>query len=310
MFHLKRFFLFSLFIFSSFSLLAVGEPGRPDVFHTLEGFDSEVESPLLSNRETAEISQLYPGIVRLILENGKGHGTGFFISPGMISTAEHVAGEGSLYFIDASTGERVFTEVLGVDEKYDVALLRAINYESEHFYSVGSLDNEMDDFIRRVTYEHSRRLYSPIKKGQSVTIPGFPHGDFNIVQGVVAGQLSFAPIVGITYKTDREMFTFGGISGAPVFSEDRDLIGVAIVGNRFPYFPEFIGFTPVEMLRDLVRRVEGRELFLPDKKEEVVRLILAMAERHNTMLKYKKPLHFEILTMIKHFKSKSSFRNF
>ena len=280
MFHLRWIFLFSFFVFSSLSLQAVGGLKEPDAFHILEGSHSEIKSSALINkvneRTTSGTFQPYPGIVRLITENEQKRwsGTGFFINYDMLTTAAHVADKGLLYFRDASTGERVFTEVLAIDKKYDLAILRAVNYESEHFYSVGSLDRQAKDFLRKVAYENQLEGFYPheIEKGNAVIISGFPQGDFNIIQGDMTGNnIGFIPIMDVTHKTDREMLNFKGISGAPVFSSGRNLIGVAIIGNDLHDPDEFIGFTPVEMLRDLVRKVEGREPLLPVSREEIAK---------------------------------------
>ena len=195
--------------FSSFSHLAAGE---------LKAFEQEEAiGPRLSHvseeQPSLEISDLYSGVVKLVPENDE-TGTGFFISPDRLATAGHVASAGPIYFTDASTGERVFTEVLAIDEKTDLALLQAVNYKSKHFYSIGSLEDEKkNDLFRRVAYELEGIYAYEAKIGYSVIIPGFPHGSFNIVQGTITNRIDFVPFATITYKKDREIHTFGGMSG-------------------------------------------------------------------------------------------------
>ena len=292
--YLRWIFLFSLFVFSSFSHLAAGdleafkqgEAIEPSLPHVSEEFDLEI--PLIINKQPSlEISDLYPGVVKLVLEDGR-NGTGFFISPDRLATAGHVVSEGPLYFIDAATGEPVFTEVLAIDEKTDLALLQAVNYESEHFYPIGSLEDEKkNDFLRRVAYELEGIYAYEAKRGDSVTIPGFPHDSFNIIQGTITDRRGFVPFFAITYKTDRYIYTFGGMSGAPVFSTDKGLIGVAISALGTDHTHKKIGFTPIGMLRDLVRKAEGGEIFSPKERKEIMQSIF-FAMKHKNFREYGK----------------------
>lgn len=212
-------------------------------------------------------SKPYSGIVKLIIENEKGQGTGFFVNPNTISTAAHVANKGPLYFIEPFTGDPVFTEVLEIDEKYDLALLQTINYESEHFYSIGF--TEIDSFEQ--AYEQFKVFHlGDLQKGDFVTIAGFPHGSFNIVMGTIIKTPTF-PLVSITGKIDRQMSTFFGISGAPVFSKDSSVIGVATSGDAGNN-TMFIGFTPIERVRYLVGNTEDRDVvdLSPEIKKEIL----------------------------------------
>ena len=229
----------------------MGDFGEYDSSHVLEGSNFGVEiSPLPDERTVSDTLNLYPGIVKLITRHGIGNATGFFISPDMLVTAAHVAALRGLYFRDPVTGNRVFTEIFRFDEKHDLALLLAVDYESEHFFPVGSTST-------RLVYEPGFGLQE-VKWGDSVVIPGFPQGSFNTLQGIVTGRLGFSYYTRITDKTSKEISHFAGASGSPVFSGE-DLIGVVSYGNS-PHFPiEFIGFTPVEKLRDLIERSEAEE---------------------------------------------------
>ena len=87
-------------------------------------------------------------------------------------------------------------------------------------------------------------------------------------------------IVSVTYKAGADISTFYGLSGAPVFSKYNDLIGVAIVGNK-PHIPEeLIGFVPVEIVRDLVRKVESREKLL--KEQNIITAILKVYKNNKS----------------------------
>ena len=225
-------------------------------FHILES------KSFLDKRKTASETD-YPGVVKLFELFGAS-GTGFFIRPDIIATAAHVADKEPLFFENTVTNKLVFTEVLAVDKKHDLALLKAEGYESEHFYSVGSLDAEEElDFFKKTVYQQSGNFYSDRIRTQGfVTAPGFPHGSFNVVQGIVRDYRGFVSVADVTHKTNRRISTFFGLSGAPVFSKDQELIGVNVQGNKFGSALEFIGFVPVEILRDLVRKAEGKETII------------------------------------------------
>lgn len=238
----------------------------------------------------------YPGVVQLIGQTGLG--TGVFITPGTLFTANHVANDGPLYFKDDSTGDIVFTSVLYRDERNDVAVLKVVgtsmgySYESEDFYSLGSLDETKSDFLQKAIKEHFHRQ----EIGELVTIPGFPHGSFNIVQGVITDHwdlervinnvriaMENVRIVTVTNQTDQSMHVFTGLSGAPAFSKDKQLIGVIVLGNTIFDPNKKIGFVSIEKLKDLIRREEGMMISPSEKKEikEIKEIIFVMLNKHS-----------------------------
>lgn len=235
----------------------------------------------------------YPGVVRLIGETETG--TGAFITSDILSTANHVAETGPLYFIDDSTGKIAFTRVLHVDENHDLALLKVVGtltghpYESEDFYPLDSLDETGTDLFQEQVNIRSKKHFHQEEIGELVTIPGFPQGSFNIVQGVVTeyreivkgvrgirgGIIRNVFWVAVTDLADDEISYFSGISGSPVFSEDDQFMGVVVAGNDpDDILDKELGFVSVEELRDLARRKEDIVVKIsPSEREEIMRII-------------------------------------
>lgn len=165
-----------------------------------------------------------------------------------------------------SKAELVYTKVLLTDWEQDLALLKAENYESEHFYPIGSF-NETTDTSTQLNEE-----LMFIKQRDTVIIPGFPNASFNIVIGnIKANDVFVAPIVpegflfsferilvvsevGITDSPGERIYNLGGMSGSPVFSQDTHLMGVAILGDLSA---TRIFFTPIKKLQDLINKDRG-----------------------------------------------------
>ena len=158
-------------------------------------------------------------ILNYLNGNGKdiGGGAGVFYCPDILVTAFHVVDEftGSvrdrLFFLDPHTNEKIpFTTIVGLDEKYDLAALRAEGYEPENCYSIddSSVNIHVSD---RMTLHGFDTNYNPLE------IPGY------IEEEVFYKNDSFWLV-----RTGLYDKHFSGLSGAPVFSALNQLMGIVI----------------------------------------------------------------------------------
>ena len=277
MFYLRWVFILNIFIFPfSSSALEV----------------EDFESPGHLEQKEFEVSHVqFTKVVRLLLKNGKGMGTGFFISPDRLATANHVIEDGPLHFKDDLTGNSVFTKVLVINKSHDLAILQTVNYKSNHFFLFKSKNEEAVDSPKEVLNKQSRVYSHETKKGDLVYIPGFPRGIFNVFIGnITEFKQGFSTIVMITHKIKQMSPPFGGISGAPVFSKENNLIGVTITGTRYPSLFNLIGFIPIEKLKDLVRTLENGNIPGPKENENIREIILFLLNRQ-----YKQTINFNNL---------------
>ena len=151
-------------------------------------------------------------------ENGAeiGKGAGVFICPDILVTAFHVVDEftGSvkdrLFFEDPYTYENIpLTTIVGLSEKYDLAALKAEDYEPKHCYSID------DSPEMNVRVSDAVTLYGFDKNYRPTEISG------HIGKEVFYGNKLFQLI-----RTQIYDGHLSGMSGAPVFSESNQLMGI------------------------------------------------------------------------------------
>lgn len=148
----------------------------------------------------------------------KGLGSGFLISPdGYIITNEHVVHQATKIIITSTDKKQYDAELIGSDEKYDVALLKI---EGKNFSYI-PLGNSDDIII-----------------GEWVIALGNPFGLFNISSkptvtvGVVsASNMDFKGNIAITGRSYTDMIQTdaainGGNSGGPLVNSFGECIGI------------------------------------------------------------------------------------
>ncbi|MCY4512801.1 MAG: bifunctional trypsin-like peptidase domain-containing/SEL1-like repeat protein [Bdellovibrionales bacterium] len=150
--------------------------------------------------------------------NEIGGGAGVFVCPDILVTAFHVIDEftGSvrdkLFFLDPFTGKKIpITTIVGLDEKHDLAALKAKGYEPESCYSVN------EPFKRDVRLLDKVTLFGFDEDFKSLEIPGY------MEEEVFYKNNSFWLV-----RTSLYDKYLAGMSGAPVFSKLNQLMGIVI----------------------------------------------------------------------------------
>ena len=190
---------------------------------------------------------LYPGVVQIETSEGP-QGTGFFISQDIIATAFHTitfdeykgSVEENIYFLDGKSDSKYsVSEIVALDAKHDIALLKVSDYVSQFFYPPIS------------TVSATTLL-------EKITIPGFTEGDLIILEGEILGPSNYDikdsdSFFGFTHNRKQKT---KGMSGAPVLSSKKDLLGVHIEGKVWGIIrPVGLNlFTSVEKLWNLLEK--------------------------------------------------------
>lgn len=147
-----------------------------------------------------------------------GGGAGVFICPDILVTAFHVVDEfegtvsDKLFFLEPHSQKKIpLTTIVGLDEKHDLAALRSEGYKPENCYSVN------DSFRKDVYLLDNVSLFGFDEDFTPLQISGY------IEEEVFYKNDSFWLVRTSLY--DRHL---AGMSGAPVFSELDQLMGIVI----------------------------------------------------------------------------------
>ncbi len=188
---------------------------------------------------------LYPGVVQI--ETSEGYqGTGFFISQDILATAFHTitfdeykgSVEENIYFLDGKSDSKYsVSEIVALDAKHDIALLKVSDYVSNFFYSPATA------------------VPFTLEK---IKVPGFIKGSPIILEGDNLSPSYYDSMDSDSFfgfAHNRELTT-KGLSGAPVLSPKKDLLGVYIEGKVWGVVSP-VGldlFTSVENLWNLLEK--------------------------------------------------------
>jgi len=168
-------------------------------------------SPDLSPEKIADVAG--PSVV--LLKCPEWSGTGFFLTEtGVIATNAHVArGLRTMTAVDSSGKKRDAT-VVYVDDKMDLALLKAEGAEDERFPHL------------------TLAATSDVHAGQSVIAIGNPGGGMpnTVTKGVVSGIGPLKSEPGTWIQTDAAINH--GNSGGPLLNTQAEVIGLNTMGHR------------------------------------------------------------------------------
>jgi len=182
---------------------------------------------------------------REYLQEVKGLGSGFIISPdGYILTNQHVVNQASEIVVTIIDGKQVNAEVVGEDQKYDMALLK-INEKNLDYIPFG----DSDDVII----------------GEWVIAIGNPFGLFDIASkptvtvGVVSATgMDFEGTEGRSYQNmiQTDAAINGGNSGGPLVNSLGQCIGIntfIISGSEYEGTSIGIGFAiPINRVKSIL----------------------------------------------------------
>ena len=171
----------------------------------------------------------YPGVVNLSIF-GHSAGRAFFISPDLMVAAFHSVDQfkgildtfvTTFSFIDPVTKKLIpVTEFVALDDRHDLAILRAEGYQSEIYYPI-NLSETGDG-----TSVPSLFLFAPFSEGIL---------KLKVVKRSIFGENSFTSAE--VYEGEYKNSNLIGNSGTPVFSEDDSYpvfagVFVAVKRNR------------------------------------------------------------------------------
>lgn len=161
--------------------------------------------------------------VKVTLEGGSAHGTGFFIGPGLIVTNHHVIDEAQNVTVVLEANQRSYPAVVVAHtEVPDIALLR-IAWQDNASLPFGNAD-------------HCREL-------EEIVMIGYPRYD-NISATYVKGSISAAKRI-YNYGDDSydclqmDIRTYGGNSGGPVINAAGQVVGLHTFGDPNPKLSQF-----------------------------------------------------------------------
>ena len=129
------------------------------------------------------------------------------------------------------------SEIVALDAKHDIALLRVEGYTSEFFYP--PVESVPDDIL-----------------SQEVKIPGFSGSNPTILKGKSLVVSNYDRLDGDSFfgfAHDPAGFT-KGVSGSPVLSSNSNLLGVYVEGKDLTYGVGLDLFTSVENLWNLLEK--------------------------------------------------------
>lgn len=218
--------------------------------------DNIVIDTYKTHRDTEKAADLNLHDSIVVVQNGSGHGTGFFVGKNLIMTNEHVVANAKTLVVQLYNGAQYGAELVASNSDMDLALLR-INYVSTNVLELAKAN---------------------IPIGRDVFMLG--HGSFNFytLERGTSGRMY--PFIGDNWNNNQQLLTIGaigGFSGSPVLdSNTGKVVGVLAGGSADPRAKLGI-MIPILDVRDFLKNAHLKKKAKPKKvKEKVVYISLTI----------------------------------
>jgi len=179
---------------------------------TIKPVGDKIRLPLLTNfikPLTNHVNDVRAAIVTIYA--GDGHGSGFFISTnGYILTNEHVVRNARFVRIKLATGREMLGEVLKVNSRRDIAIIKA---EETKMTALPIMDSELNI-------------------GSEVYAIGSPLDD-DLNTSISKGIISAYRVEDNLRYIQSDINVLPGNSGGPLLDEKGNIIGVTVLGKTF-----------------------------------------------------------------------------
>ncbi len=185
---------------------------------------------------------------------GSGHGSGFFIDSTHIITCSHVVDTSKNIYIEIPSlgSDKIEVKVIGICPRFDIALLKTVNYKSKDYLKLGSCKN--------------------LNLGDEIFVVGYPvslvqegvNDNFNLkyTKGIVSGtQLS---LIQVTANINP------GVSGSCLLNGDK-VVGInsqKLVGDNI----EGVGYSvPIDFYKVIEKEFKKNEKTSGFNKPTIIR---------------------------------------
>ena len=177
--------------------------------------------------------------------------TGFSVGPGILATAAHSVGNASDITVRSSAGRMFGGEVIGIDMKHDVALLRVTGNGAEKAFKPVELADSRTALDITPTTAGFTGVGFPLGWNRPFASPG----SFIMRESSLSAALE-RPVSEGEYLAQMQMNLVAGTSGGPVFNPAGKVVASVHGGHTGIYDNWDARVVPSEHLIDLMNRTD------------------------------------------------------